>query len=252
MLKIAIETNSDVIVRFLDDVAAKQVPFAAGLAMSRTAKLAKDRVQAEMRDVFDRPTPFTINSVYSAFNGRDEAVVGIKDQSQAGKGVAAATYLQAAVKGGTRRLKGVEAALRRIGELPAGDYVVPGAAAKMDAFGNMSRGQIVQILSYLQANRDSGTTSNSTAATRAKLAKGSKKKYGTSYFVGRPKGAPMGVWMREHHGFGVRIRPVLIFVLGVTYEAIFDFHYVVGLVADKELGKQFDLALAEALRTARS
>ena len=31
------------------------------------------------------------------------------------------------------------------------ERAVPGAAAKLDAYGNMGRGQIVQILSQLQA-----------------------------------------------------------------------------------------------------
>ena len=42
----------------------KQIPFAASLAINRTAQSVKRRLVDEMVNVFDRPTPYTLDSVY--------------------------------------------------------------------------------------------------------------------------------------------------------------------------------------------
>ena len=61
----------------------RQLRFAAVLAITRTAKRVADAEVDEMRDVFDRPTPFTLRSVFVK-GARPEtpfAEVGIKNDS---------------------------------------------------------------------------------------------------------------------------------------------------------------------------
>src|SRR3546814_6873764 len=83
-------------------------------------------------------------------------------------------------------------ALQRVG-LPGDQYAFPAAGAELDAYGNMSRGQVVRLLSYLQAFGEQGYRANATARSRARTAKVSKASgyktiNGVQYFVSRGPG----------------------------------------------------------------
>ncbi|MBC7598731.1 MAG: hypothetical protein H7238_06885 [Polaromonas sp.] len=161
------------------------------------------------------------------------------------------------VYGGQRRFKAVEARLFSMGLLPAGFNAVPGAAASVDANGNMSRGQISQLLNVLGTYTEAGYN-KANAATRARLAKGSAKKniYGFAYFVnpvngaGRNKSLKPGVYQRVMTGFGSSLKPILIFVKRANYKQRLDFYGIVQRVIDAEFPREFDKAFNEAVRTA--
>lgn len=255
-MKIGMQSNIDEVARSLDAAARRQVPFAAALTLTRAAQKVKQAEEHEMRDVFDRPTPYTMRSLFvkPATRSRLEATVGFKDF--AGKGIPATKFLQPQVAGGARPMKRFESALRLAGVLPFGYLAVPGAAADLDAYGNMSRGQIVQILSYFRAFSEAGYRANMTDKRRSSLARGGRSRYGVVYFVVRP-GTGLrsdlfpGVWKREIHGFGSRIRPVLRFVSRANYSPIFNFDYVAEKTVEIEIPRQWPIALAEALGSAR-
>ena len=61
-------------------------------------------------------------------------------------------------------------------------YLPPNVWAKVDAYGNMSRGQITQLLNVLGTYTEAGYN-KANAATKARLAKGSVKK--NQYEIGR-------------------------------------------------------------------
>jgi hypothetical protein len=230
----------------------KQVLFATRVALTRTGQKAMVAEQKEMRDIFKNPTPYTMSSLYlrPATSTNLSAEVKLKDF--AAKATPASKFLAAQLKGGTRAPKRFERALQAIGALPTGYRVVPGAGAKMDSYGNMSSGQIVQILAFFRAFPEAGYKANMTAATKARLARGTKKKLGFSYFVGRPGDRlPLGIYQRVAFGHGSAIKPVMIFVRSALYEAIFDFEYVAGKVVETEFGDEFARAYIEAKRTAR-
>lgn len=241
-------------IKQLADAKNKQLPFATSLAINRTAQKVKVKEEHEIRDVFDKPTPYIQNSIFIKPSNKSNltAKVGIKDQSF-GKGLPAIKPLLAEIQGGERRMKRYEKALRAVGALPDGYVTVPGEAAEMDSFGNMKSGQIRQILSFFKANREAGYASNSTDRTRAKLAKGTKSRYGTSYFVGAPGDgkSPLGIWKRIHSNFGTATRPILIFVKSTNYEPIYDFKFVAESTVQKEFNGEFIRAWDEAQRTAR-
>ncbi|POB00152.1 hypothetical protein C2134_02875 [Chromobacterium sinusclupearum] len=206
-------------------------------ALTRTAADVKAAEVAEMSRVFDRPTPYTLRGVYmrgaSVDKGRDYAEVWLKDFG--GKGGAAAVYLKPQIEGGGRPLKRFERALQRAGVLPAGMYAVPGRDADRDAYGNMSRAQIVQILSYFNGLHDS--TQWMSDRRKKTLARDGKRGKGFTYFVlhQRKNKLPPGVYKRLDYGHGqVVIRPVLIFVRQPRYTARYRFHDVGGrVVADR-------------------
>lgn len=258
MIKINAKVDVRGIVKQLADIKDKQLPFAMSLAINRTAQKVKVAEQHEIRDVFDRPTPYIQNSVFIKPSKPQTLTAKVWLKDQAVKGVGADKILAAEITGGQRRLKRYEVALRAAGVLPNGYYTVPGESANIDAYGNISVGQIKQILSFFRTNNDVGFTSNSTEQTRAKLAKGSKKKAGISYFVGSPGDgkSPLGIWRRTHTGSFTGpvkpLQPILIFVRHTNYEPIFDFKFVAENTINKEFDNEFVKAWNQAKLTAKS
>ena len=147
-------------------------------------------------------------------------------------------------------MKRSEIMLQAAGILPAGMQTVPGEAAKLDQYGNMSRGQINQILSYFQTfgiTTLNSSRMNMSTAKRAKMAKT------RSYFVipvGNLSGTKLrpGIWQQD----GKRdIKPVLMFVRPGTYKSRFAFEDIGVKVIQDTFNDEFDTAMAEAMRTAR-
>ncbi|KQY83665.1 hypothetical protein [Pelomonas sp. Root1444] len=235
----------------------KQARYAASLTLNTLARYpVQDAVRHEMRDSLDRPTPFTLNSLSVTKRATAADLTAVVDFKQvAGGSRPASDYLRWQVSGGQRRLKGFEVALRSIGVLPGGYFVTPGQGAKMDAYGNVSRGQIVAILSYFRAFREEGRgfKMNSTAATRARLARGTRSRLGFRYFVGRPGGrGQLGIYQDVRIAAGVReLLPVFIFVQWARYEPRLDVQAAADLAVKREAAPIFQAALAQALRTAR-
>lgn len=233
------------------DTGKKQVEFATRVALTRTAQLASANLKHEMNDVFRSPTPYTLSSLFVRPATRANLTAEVKLKDFAAKATPAATYLAPQIKGGARPMKRFERAMQSIGALPPGHRIVPGAGAKLDSYGNMNRGQIVQILAYFRSFPEAGYKANMTVEGRAKLAYGTKKRPGFRYFVGRPGRAPLGVYQSMRGGGPGALKPVMVFVRWAQYRKTFDFTYVVEKAVEKDFGLQFTRAYAEALRTAR-
>lgn len=228
-MKISIKSNIDKAVASMRDFPRNQLPFAIASALTKTAQDVLDAEKREMKDVFDRPTPYTMDSFYirPASKTKLVASVGIKDF--AGKGTPAIKFLSAQINGGARKQKRFERALQSVGALPSGYYAVPGSGAKLDAYGNLDRGLIVQLLSYFKAFPEMGYKANMTDKRKAALAKGNAKKgvMGVTYFVGSPGDRlPIGIWGRYSLGHGSAIKPILIFIKSAHYQPLLDFYYV--------------------------
>ena len=220
---------TDITVKGLEELRATLTEFsdrrfaaAIATALSRTAVQVRDKMRQEMVRTLDRPTPYTINSLYTvpATADRLEAKVRFKDDRAVSSGTPATYYMTPNVEGGQRRAKGLEKALRTVGVLPDGWLVVPGPGAVLDSYGNVSRGQIVQVLSQLRITIVAGSTRNM-AFGKASIA--AQRKAGGRYFVMKPGGkAAPGVYQREF--MGSNITPVLLFVRSATYRKRFAFY----------------------------
>lgn len=253
--------------------AADQVPFALAVALNKTAEKAAGNVKQSMQSVFDRPTPWVLNSlrVKRATKQLPEAELAFKDRNSV---ESARSMIEPHVFAGRRRTKPMEGRLRAMGMLPVGYNAVPGEAAQLDGYGNMSRGQISQLLNVLGAYQEAGYNKANTA-TKARLAKGNAKKnaYGFAYFVsyagagraeltikggeavmtkGRKSHLPPGVYKRVSTGFGSSLKPVLMFVKQAVYKKRLNFLGAVAKTVDKEFVVEFDKAFAGAMSTARS
>lgn len=212
---------------------------AAVLAINRTAYQAQKAEQDEIRARFDRPTPFTVNSltVIPAKPNSLSAEVVFKDYL---RNPGDRHYLEPSVYGGGRPQKPFE---RRLSKrlLPAGWFTVPGPGAKLDAFGNMSRGQLVQILAVLgalpTANAGQGFQGAQTARSKKRNKRIGDYFASTPFFQFSHKGKclPFGIYQRLSQGR--RVRAVLLFVRTTTYRARFPFFEVGRTVANANFGK---------------
>lgn len=248
----------------LDRLEREQLPFAAALALTRTAQEVQSALYAEMQTAFDRPTRATLNSLYvqPATKAKLEARVWIKDgrsrsasgntivgESGAwGKGRAASKWLQPQVYGGQRSKKGFERRLERSGVLAPGQYVVPGDSAKLDSYGNIGKGKLNKILSGAGVLSGAGYDANATDSERSQ-AKGNRR-----FFLVRKGSRPMGIAERLGYGKGSQnnIRMALAFVKRPAYGIGFDFFKVAERTADDALPIEFEKAMAQALATRRT
>lgn len=212
-------------------------------AVNEVAKVAEQQLQQEAAGVFDRPTPFTLNAfrIQYAKPSQLEAAVWVKDEkSGASKGLAPEDWFGPQVYGGERPLKASERMLRSMGILPPGMYAVPGEGARLDAYGNMSRGHIVQLLSGLKAFNRAGSDHNATGSRRSM-----RKRHAEAFFVLRRGQRPLGIAERR----GQSVRMVLVFTREPQYTPRFDFHGVVRKVAENDalIEAAIDRAIADAL-----
>lgn len=201
------------ILREARDVPARVIPYAAATALTRTAKRAQQAIIAEMPQVFDRPTPYTLNSTFvqPASVKTMTARVAVKDWAS-NNGTLPEDYLLPAVLGGGRKEKRFERNMRYAGLLARGERAVLGQEAPLDAFGNLRRGEMQRILTATRSSFDP-------AQNRSNSRRSRKHAKNAPYFAGRVK-RTWGVWRRE----GRRLRPVLVFVRRTPqYRARLDF-----------------------------
>lgn len=213
----------------------KQGALAQKLALLRTGYDVREAEYEEMRSVFDRPTRYTLNSIYvdTKTRGGSEVLIGVKDDaiSTSLTRTAATRYLSAEIDGGSRSVKRFEKRLQLDGAMQKGWYVVPGKFARLDAFGNLSRGQITQLLSQLTVTKTSGYTAGITPRSR----KAAIKRAGGSFVAlpnGRGKLLP-GIYQVRDTAFGhTTPKPIVIFVRQVHYRRRLDYFGVAKQAAD--------------------
>lgn len=269
-MKLTISTNVDDAmgsVRAID----RQAKFAHMRALNDIGFQARRDLQGEMRRVFDRPTPYVLNSLHVERATKDKLEVAIEPRYFGGKGIDPQNVLRPEVFGGARKAKRYEVALRRIGALGPGQYAVPGSACELDAYGNVKGSFIVRLLSYLQAFGEQGYRANAKASTIKRLAKrtkspgGFKRIGGVEYFVshgpgtwfgkgswknGQQQRLPAGIWARSGT-HGSNVKPVILFVRAPAYRTRLDPVKVAEQTVAKGYAALYDYHLQRALETAR-
>lgn len=230
----------------------RAVSFAVVKALTRTGVSVKAEIRQEMRRVFERPTPYTLNSTFlkPATKADPTARVWIKDD-RAGSGTTPEKFLGPEITGGKRSRRASERNLERLLVLPTGWYIVPGSEAKRDQFGNWSVGELKQVLSWFKAaEMTSGYSANLTPKRRAALKKGTKRRRGFEYFAVRPEDKAAawlrpGIYRKTKFAFGGAIEPIAIFVESVSYKPRLDFFGVAERVGQREFPQQLRRALDE-------
>jgi len=266
----------EVLKKKLEGIRDKQTMYAAAVALTRTAQEIKTAEYAEMQKVFDRPTPWALNSLYikPATKQSLESMVYFKDTSS--NRSTTLPFLPPQIHGGERQMKRFEYLLNKAGVLPRGMYITPGAACPLDAYGNISKSFIIQIVSYFRAFTNVGHTANITDKKKQKLKMGNAKKgiRGYEYFVSYGKGTeegrellrswpkseqgplktihlPAGIYKRTGFAWGSSIKPIFMFVRKPSYRQRFPFYDIAKTIARSKFKENFSIALREALRTAK-
>ena len=219
---------------------------AIATAITRTARRVQDDWSAQLRINLDRPTPLTQRAVHvlRADATTLTATVQLAQALPGGRsGVAPAEYIATQEDGGARGLKKYERALVAAGAMPAGKRAVPGPAARLDGYGNVSRGQIVAVLNQLGAALSVGyqRVIGATAAKRSAVAKRSGRTY-----VALPNGSGRlkpGVYERA----GGRLLLVFGFVSSVRYGKRLRLMQQAAAVITSNLRAEVDRAIAESL-----
>jgi hypothetical protein len=150
MLTIKIE-GLDAARRTVDGFSDRRFAAAIATALTRTNRHLHQAWRDELAESLDRPTPLTVRAPQRSKDATAqhlEVEVYISDQVRDG-GTPPSDYLSTQEQGGDRGLKKFERALIARGSMRAGQRAVPGQYAQLDGYGNVSRGQLVQVLAQL-------------------------------------------------------------------------------------------------------
>lgn len=218
------------VIRDVQGVPARVIPYAASTALTRVAQIAaKTELPAEMRRVFDGPVAYTLNSLFVQPSNKDTLSARVMVKTSAA-GIAPERFLQPEVEGGSRGEKRFERALRYAGLLPAGMRAMPGEGLPRDASGNVSGARVRSILAGLKVRDGKG---------RAGL------------FAGVIRGT-RGVWQRTGRGKSRGVKPLFIFTsTAPRYRQRLDFTGVAQRTAQANFKPEFDKALSALLSRSR-
>lgn len=252
-MQIKIDHNLPDVQRWIDAIGPKALT-AAREGINRTAEWAQTDVVRAMRRVFDRPVPFTLRSlrVYYAKTGPNPVATLWFRQRSADRDK---LWARPQIEGGERDLKPMELRLQRAGLMPKGWLIVPGDAAPLDAYGNMSPGEISRILNVLGTYTEAGYN-KANDKTRARLRKGNVKKgiAGFEYWVNpvgprQAKHLQPGVYRRVYVEGKTELKPMMIFVSRARYRARLDFFGIVGATVRQRFPEEFNFAMKSLLQT---
>lgn len=220
----------------LDGFSDRRMAAATATAMSRTASSLRAHLKLQMARHIDRPTPYTLNSLYvkGATADRLDARVFFKHDATTAA-TPATRYLLPQVEGGVRRPKRFELALQAMGALPQGWRVVPAAGAQVDSHGNVERGQVVQILLQLRAQVAAGKKTTSL------------RKAGGQFFV-VPVGHGMAAGIYQRELIGANVTPVFVFVKSASYRMRFDFYGIGQQFVREQLPSELKRSIGEHIQ----
>ncbi|MDE2098675.1 MAG: hypothetical protein KGL39_15580 [Patescibacteria group bacterium] len=128
MLEISVTSNIRAISKSLNDLAYRELPFATARALTELAREIQAAERTGMASVFDRPKPFTLNSVRVFGASKDTLTAGVFVMDKA------ADYLNPFESNGQHFIASGR---------PAGELLAPVQAPK-DAYGNLRRGFVAR------------------------------------------------------------------------------------------------------------
>ncbi len=244
-MQINIKTNFNQVIKNLDQRFKKQIPYATKETLNVMAESVQRVVISEMKTKFDRPTPYVLKSTriqYARVN-RLSAMIKIKDD-MLGKSKPLAESLIHEFSGGARVRSRLEYWLQNAGYIGRTEYVAPGQGAKLDAYGNISKGQIQQVLSQLRAGPDAASYRTGSARSKSKRAV-------AGYFWSRGGKLKRGVWQRINFAQGSAVKPILIVISSPRYQQRINFDAIARKIISRDFNGEFTKQFNKAMSTAR-
>lgn len=230
MLKIDVDFSA--VQRELESL-KRQMPYIISKTLNGVAYDARAEWQRQMAAKLDRPTRWALGSVRvtQATKQNLTAVVSMRE----GDYQPASALKQLFLAGG-RAPKRFEVALRQQGFLGAGEFIVPGKAAPLDAYGNVKRSVLTQILQQIKAQ-----------PTRTTKRKRRSAVSGVFWSDGR-RGLAKGAWAKGKDG---SLRPMLLAVSAPVYRQFINLEPIAEKIAERTVQKHFDAAVRQAIATSR-
>lgn len=217
--------------------------------MTKTAKSVERELKREMREKTDRPTPFFMKSTFVAPATRQKLVarVGLKDRLASKNLISAAERFGHHFNGGTRVVKALELQLRRAGLLSGNEFIVPGAGARLDRYGNMNRGQVQQIMSQLRVGIDPYAYASKSPRSRRNV-----RKAGHIFWArGNERDAHLKRGAYIDMGPPIGLRPLLVVVKSANYRRIYDLPKMVETTIKREWSENLRASLVDAFNSAK-
>lgn len=235
--------------RALDVVSKRQIPFATTLMLNALAGSTKKRIETDIKRNLDRPTNYAQRMIGIKYANKSNLTSQVNVVGTASRGQE--KVLGHLFSGGHRSGKGFEGTLVSKGIMPRGMYAMPGEGAPLDAFGNIRRSFISQLIGYLTANKVVKKSAQFENRQR-KQVKGSTT---NQFFVVSERkqgGLQLGIWRRIGFGSGLALRPIIIFVdKEPVYNRYFDLGNTAQQVVERDARYEFDKAMAYAIATAK-
>lgn len=228
--------------------AGRQANFAASRALNTTAFAINAKLKTEMASTFKGgATAFSLRAftVKKADKSTLTASVDLRKDAPAG-GTSYTKALRHLFTGGSRDYKKVEGWLRSRKLIPSGLSIAPGAGMPLDAYGNMRRAALTEMLGVIGTQRTNLRVYRRTGAGKAQKAVG--------YFVVLPGDKSRkhpGIYKRIETGATSTLSPMVLYVDPVSYRRFIDLEKVGKEVVGTTFQPTFDAELAKALAGAK-
>lgn len=216
---IEIKADFNVLKASLTELGRKKLPITIAKTLTFLAKNVEKKTYDAMRENFDRPTPIVMRSLRTktATANDQHARVYLKGYELTKQAKSMADVLSHEFEGGERIPKQIEKRFRQAGLLGANEWLVPGLMARMDKYGNMSRGQIQQVISQLGLM----VAGSDNVATKSARSQRSQRRAGYFFWAdGETIDLKPGVWQAKKGGR--ELNPILIVIRKPNYRALID------------------------------
>jgi hypothetical protein len=226
-----------------------EIPSAIRNTLNDLAFDVRGRMVQEIQRVFDRPTPIVqrLPKVEKASKTKLDARLYLTDFFGGDTNRRSASYALIPHMTGQpdiRGRKGLEIRLQRQGRIGPDEWMVPGAGAKLNAYGNVAASEISRMLADIGAyNQYAGDASNTKLATLAKR-----------------KGAGRYIWLGAGHALqhnrvrgiykkvGRKIIPVMVVITKAPrYSKRLRWDEVARLYSARRINYHADRAIAQAI-----
>jgi len=228
----------------LNEFSTRRLNAAISTALTRGAKEMSGQWQEQIDRRVDRPIARTKSATtfQSATAATLQSRVLVKDQLA---GTPPSEYLSPQESGGLRNLKKFEAALQASGAMPRGMVVVPGRGAQLDAYGNVSRSQIIAVILQLGSEYSPGYARVIPKTVAGRIA--AMQRHGKSFIAVQPDEAKQlkvsaGIYEKQ----GDAMRAVFLFKRTATYRRMLDLQAHAMREAPAVINEEFGIAVAES------
>ena len=253
MTSFSVTFDVDPMIKRLDALKAVQVPFAASLALNRVAKNARDELRKQMDNTYDKPVPFTLNSVFIKSSTKSDlrAKVGLKEF--AAKGNPASKYLLPTITGGPAYATRFQKSLRVKGILAPNEFAIPTQSDYLNTnkYGNVRPSQYTAILYSLGAFRDSSAFVYTKNAKRKNAMNKYFARTTAMYNNDRNSKFYPGIYIDNDQAFVDKESALFWITRTPKGKGNFPLVDIASARVRRDWNKEFGRALAEAIATAR-